>query len=338
MSGAAVGPLARALLALAVVGCGAPDSPVEAASGAHSRIDDVDGDGRDDCWERASDGGSGFGGPRVALRFGCEGETQVVDASGSFGEFLSAARLPAAVVARPGAVDGVRVRLFGEMKAVCEDERCAEPEGSFSWLLDELAARGLPTVARVPFARVWRYSPRWEPGAPSLPPSQVIALSRRGLAAGVRTLDPGDSPPIEGGSEPYALVAYHAHNHVTGDRGLARATTCGAWRAWTTAHGVAIEDTAAGRWSWVYVSTGVDKLRWPSLERVACDGAWVVIERRGVDRARELIVVAPTTGGVGTLALAGAMAWELGEGRLRIGEDDVSDASLAEALVRAGEP
>lgn len=281
-------------------------------------VADIDGDRVDDCWVVTDDGGSGFA--RLAVRFGCVDEPQIVEAYGSFGEFLVATRLPPGLASRPGAVVGVIDRLFAGMSVVGEDGTRDAPDCSFRLLLDESAARAGAWRAVGPFMRVWHYTPCWTAGAPELPRSQVMVMQAPHRIPSVLTLESGERAPLyETGVEaPFALIAYGAHNHLAGGRQLAPAAKCGTWTVWTTAHGVVIEDTATRRSSWVYVSTGLVKLRWPSIQQVACAAGLVAMERSMQDGGRELVVVAPETGGVGTIELKGNATWKITAERLHV--------------------
>jgi hypothetical protein len=96
--------------------------------------------------------------------------------------------------------------------------------------------------------------PRWSADPPSLPPSQVIVLG-----------------------EPAQIVAYYAHNHGP----LVRAARCGDLDVYATNHGVAVHDHSRNASSWIWIADHVEKLRWPSIERVTCgDDETVTIATR----------------------------------------------------------
>ncbi|MFO0745758.1 MAG: hypothetical protein U1F43_08800 [Myxococcota bacterium] len=247
----------------------------------HDGRADLDGDGRDDCWSTRWDGGSGFGGTSVEVRSGCGERVAGAHSFGSFGEFLGVMTFdPTALTTAMQA--GLMRGLYGADARRCASASaaCPAPDGSFAWLLDEAATRGSADPMH-------RYHPVWQTGAPTLPPAQVLALEGPGSVDLAMTLDAGEPDRATFAMRalvarwlhrPWGFVAYAAHNH--GDR-FARAAGCARWDVWTTAHGVAVVDRAKDRWSWVYLSTGGDKLRHPSIESVACDGATVSIVRRG---------------------------------------------------------
>jgi hypothetical protein len=193
-----------------------------------SGSDDLDGDGRDDCWIAMMSSGSGSGGTVLQVEAPCGAPRMEIDTTSSFGEFLSRANLPPA--ATPRLVEGIVDLLYG--RAHLRD--AAAIDDSFRLLLGE--------------------PPRWSADPPRLPPSQVIVLG-----------------------EPAQIVAYYAHNHGA----LARAARCGDLDVYTTKHGVAVHDHSRNASSWIWIADQVEKLRWPSIERVTCgDGETVTIATR----------------------------------------------------------
>lgn len=280
---------------------------------------DIDGDGADDCWEARWEGGSGEGGVILEIRSPCGAPPRTLDTTSSFGEFLSPIALPPEIAARPRLVEGVVDLLFGRAHL----RRVDSIDGSFRWLLERRLGPAGPVTP--PFAETRRYTPAWSPGPPVIPPSQVVILSDPAYAS---LIEPR-GPAVPG--RPYGLVAYLAHNH--GD--LTPAITCGALAVLATRHGVAVHDRARDASSWIYVSTGVAKLRRPSLGRLACAGDMIAVER-GQDGRNELVVVSPEAGRYGSIPLEGA--YQLDEHGLTVGGETYSPDELAEALRRSSSP
>ncbi|MDC0747505.1 hypothetical protein [Polyangium mundeleinium] len=285
---------------------------------------DLDGDGAEDCWEAQYRGGSGSGGELLKIESPCGGPASTIDTTSSFGHFLSLTALPPAIGARPRLVEGVIDLLYGRAHLrQLGDSGNGTIDGSFHRLLDDHLS--LPGPESPPFAQIGKHTPVWTPGPPALPPSQVVVLSNpayRPLASSLKPAE--DLPP----ASPYALLAYHAHNH----HGLKQVARCGPRSVYTTDHGVIVHDTDRGASSWVFVSTGVTKLRHPSLGRVVCAAELVAADRHIGDGARELVVTEPRTGRYGRIPLEGP--WSLDERALTVGEETYAIEDVVRALSR----
>jgi hypothetical protein len=238
------------------------------ASESRTGQSDLDGDRVLDCWSLATDGGSGFGYLRVEVRLGCGHATYALAEESSFGELLSELRptnpgLPRALAS------GLARAIYG-VEPGCKTARagCRAIDPAFAWLLDERASRESRGA--------WRaFTPRMTAGRPTLPFDDVIAEEARGEFVGFVSF---------AGSWVGSVL-------VPGAR-------CGAVQLWTTEHGVVVEDRAARHWQWVFLSTGVGKLRWPSIVSASCeeDARSVTVLRRGEDLALERITIVPSLG------------------------------------------
>ncbi|MDI1436255.1 hypothetical protein [Polyangium sorediatum] len=285
---------------------------------------DLDGDGAEDCWEAQDQGGSGSGGVVLKIESPCGGPASTIDTSSSFGHFLALTALPPAIGARPRLVEGVIDLLYGRAHLrQLGASGGGTIDGSFHRLLDHHLR--VPGPARPPFAQTGKYTPVWSPGPPALPPSQVVVLSDPAYRSLASSLKPTEDLPQ---AAPYALLAYHAHNH----HGLKQVARCGPRAVYTTDHGVIVHDTDRGASSWVFVSTGVTKLRQPSLGRVACAGDLVAADRHVDDGMWELLVAEPRTGRYGRIPLEGP--WSLDERALTVGEETNTVEDTARALSR----
>jgi hypothetical protein len=266
---------------------------------------DLDGDGIEDCWDARWEGGSGAGGVILEIRAPCSSSPQTIDTTSSSGSFLAQVALPRGIAGHPRLFESVVDLLFGREHL----RRRESIDGSFRWLIEQrLAMAGL---AIEPFAQTGRYTPVWSPGAPVPPPSQVLLL--------------------EAGAEPRVLLAYFAHNHGP----LASAASCGSLSVHSTRHGVVVHDRNRDASSWIYISTDTEKLRWPSVGRVACAGELIVVEH-GQDGQNELIVVSPRTGRYGRLPLEGP--YSLDARGLTVAGATSSVEELTEALRRYSSP
>jgi len=285
---------------------------------------DLDGDGAEDCWEAQYRGGSGSGGDILKIESPCGGPASTIDTTSSFGHFLSLTALPPAISARPRLVEGVIDLLYGRSHLrQLGDSGSGTIDGSFHRLLDHHLT--LPGPASPPFAQIGKYTPVWSPGPPALPPSQVVVLSDPAYRPLASSLKPAEDLPL---ASPYALLAYHAHNH----HGWNQVARRGPRSVYTTDHGVIVHDTDRGASSWVLVSTGVTKLRHPSLGRVVCAADLVAADRHVGDGARELVVTEPRTGRYGRIPLEGP--WSLDERALTVGEETYAIEDVVRALSR----
>lgn len=314
-----------AVLISTTLGCREPAHPIHAVSTAMAQPEagvrfsgripsdrphssgraDLDGNGAEDCWDARWVGGNGAGGIVVELRAPCNAPPEVVDTSSSFGSFLAQVELPRGIAERRRIVEGVVDLLFGRDHL----RRIESIDGSFRWLLE--LRRASPGPAAPPFASTGRYTPVWSPGAPAPPPSQVLILEEHG--------------------GPRALLAYFAHNH--GD--LVPAASCGSLAVLSTRHGVVVHDRDRNASSWIYVATDAEKLRRPSVGRVACAGDLITVEH-GQDDQLALFVVSPRTGRYGQLPLAGS--YSLDARGLTVDGATFSTETLAEALRRSSSP
>lgn len=240
------------------------------ASDARTGQSDLDGDRVLDCWSVATDGGSGFAGTTVEIRPGCGSKAFGLDELHSFGELLADLRTTTSGFPR-AFVPGLARAIYG-VEPACKTASagCRAIDSAFAWLLDERASRESRTA--------WRtFTPRTTAGRPTLPFDDVIAEEVRGEFVGFVSF---------AGSWVGSVLFPGAR--------------CGAVQLWTTEHGVLAEDLAAHRWQWVFLSTGLDKLRWPSIVSASCDedeGArTVTVLRRGQDFALERITILPFEG------------------------------------------
>lgn len=293
-----------------------------AADRARGRAD-LDGDGADDCWDADYAGGSGQGGWQLAVRAPCSGPALAVDSTGSFGEFLTVTPLPPALGARPRLIEGVVELLYGRAHLRTLASGPDGIDGSFRWLLDHY--RGGDGPAGEPFAEVRSYRPRWTPGPPALPASQVAVLSSLADRAITAALRPAVDPADTGASN--ALVAYFAHNHHELDA-VAR---CGQIAVAATDHAIIVYDEGRDLSSWVFVTTGTTELRHASIGRVACAADLVVFER-AIDGVVDLFVADPSRGRYGRLPLAAE--WLLDDSGLTIDVDTYGLSELGATLAR----
>ncbi|WP_437335447.1 hypothetical protein [Sorangium sp. So ce394] len=286
----------------------------------------LDGGGNDDCWEGRESGGSGAGGVILTIQAPCGSQAITIDTTSSFGDFLAMTALPPALAARPRLIDGVVDLLYGRAHL----RRLDTIDGSFRWLIEHHLAK--PGPESPPFVDTARYTPVWSPGPPALPESQVVVLAEPGLRALASSLAPAEelAPPSPAGA-PFALLAYFAHNHHR----LKQAARCGPLEVFTTDHGVVVHDTDKDASSWVYISTGVTKLRHPSLGRAACTDGLVLVER-AFDDVRELLVAAPRVGAIGRIPLEGR--WSLDERALTVEDEAIPLGDLAAALRISSSP
>jgi hypothetical protein len=277
--------------------------------------DDLDADGVIDCWSTDYDGGTGFGGVTLTIRRGCKSPAITVSTYGSFAEFLQPVLLPREVAADPKLIDGIIAVLFGADREVTE----ATADASMRWLLDE--------------ARYWRRRDRrrsarqiisrFQRGTPRLPDSQVVRVAGLEAEQLMETLLVDE---IELEKPVVALVAYHAHNHHK----LERAGRCGDGATiWTTDHGVAIQEGEG--WWWAYINTGEDKLRHPSIVRVACDDQLIVIERHWPGG---VLIVRGRNPDDGFIARELHRTWELDRGVLTVDSDQVRSEDLRHDINR----
>jgi hypothetical protein len=157
-----------------------------------------------------------------------------------------------------------------------------------------------------------QYTPRWQTGAPATPPTQAVILrgpvEERLARALAHVLLVEGEPRVHG---PARLV-YHAHNHAK----LVEAARNGGLVVYLTAHAVAVRDEARGLWSWAYVGTDQDKLRFPTTTSAATDGKLVAIERivqteGGRPSGRQLVVIDPRAGRFMARELGPRERWSL---------------------------
>jgi len=259
----------------------------------------LDADGADDCLTSAWEGGSGFGGLRFELRPGCGSDTLTGGSFSAFSEHLHVTTYDGPAPSRV-LHDALVARLGGAPRhCLAPRAGCPEIDGSFAWLLDEVASRRAVTgtTSESPWRR---YTPRWSMGrTPILPDPQLIDLppDRADL---VTVLDAGevDRPRLalrmlaaRLTGRPLGWIEYPAHTHGA----LAPRAGCARWDLYTTAHAVAVVDRA--RWSWAFVSTAGDKLRHPSIVDATCGADGLVrVTRRIGEAAPESIVIDPARG------------------------------------------
>ena len=167
-------------------------------------------------------------------------------------------------------------------------------------------------------------------GAPTMPAAEYVLLDDASDAALARKVirrssaSGGDGePPMTPDARshlPYAVLTFGAWNLGAFEKPV----PCGALQLYRSAHAVALFNPVAVRTTWAYVSTDVEKLRWPSVHEVACAGGLVFLSRSvGSGPARELVVVEPTRATHGTLT--GALeAWAVDGDAVRITEDGAS--------------
>jgi len=241
------------------------------ADPSHGRKD-IDGDGVADCWRARWEGGRGEGGLLVEVESPCGQPPWNLNITSHFSEFIGSVFLPLEVAAHPDRFRGVVDLLFGSehLRAI------GTIDGSFRWLLDPPAI-----TASEPWLTQGRYSQFWSAGAPSLPPCQIM---------------PATGSECEPKDRPCGLVVYYAQNHGA----WTSSRPCGGGRLYSTRHGLALYDLGQDKFSWIYISTGVDKLRRPSLGRTHCTQGLVVAER-GDGPDTVWVVIDPASGRYGTL-------------------------------------
>ena len=312
-----------ALLSAKLLACGEPARPIllasidsrPAALAVHfsgripadrarsSGREDLDGDGVADCWEARWEGGSGAGGVHLTLRAPCSAPPLAIDTTSSFDSFLARVELPPALSRRPRLVEGVVDLIYGRSHL----RRMDAIDGSFRWLLEQEPAGTGP--AAPPFVETSQYRPTWTPGSPGPPPSQVAIVH---------------APERSGGAK--ELLVYYAHNHGAF---APAAASCGQLSAAVTRHGVAVHDRARDTWSWIYISTGIAKLRRPSIGRVSCVSDLFVIEH-ALPGSIELVVVSPRTGLAGRIQVE--REYRIKASGLHIDGASYSTAELIESL------
>lgn len=293
---------------------------------------DLDGDGALDCWRLTYDGGSGFGWWTMTVSSPCGARDHAVRVGGSLGELVSVASLPPALVARPRLLQGLLTLWFGTGSR----RELAGIDASLSWLIardHRLRARASDS-----WSPVASYEVRWTPGTPELPPFQVVPLlspSDQELGAALGTwLTRDEGPPPSGPS----LLVYFSHNHEQ----LSHRVSNDRLSVYTTYHAIAVVDRGRHAWCWSYVSTGQQRLRVPSIHRVATNGHLVAAEVGAHGGGRSLVVLAPHAGrwiermlgSPDSTPDGGGVDWDLSEHDLRVGETAVAVAEL-DGLLRA---
>lgn len=265
-----------------------PPAPAPAPRGFDGRLndgpasgsDDLDGDGTPEPWTLTSDSGSGYGSTTLTVG------DRTVNATQSFGDFLAAYDGPPGTDA--AFAEGTAALLYGAQSR----RDLATVDGSFRWLWEYDALPSLP--ARPPLDTVRSFTPTWQDGPPSLPDSQYVVTSGEQadhvLQAQVQ-LKLAKSPSA-------VVVAYQAHNHHR----LEEVGGCERWRVWTSDHGVVVAEPT--RHAWVWVTTHVDKLRWPTVLDAACEGDLV---RATIDHPpggeRRRVVIDPSAGRYGWMKI-----------------------------------
>lgn len=201
-------------------------------------IPDLNGDGQPEVWSEQEGCGSGecsgtwsAGGPRQPVVAG--------QWSDSFGSMLGVEPIPAALAGT--AHDSAR----REIEVARGLPMCAGPDPGLSWLLSAMA--GSPEV-------------RWLPGtAIQTPGLYWIVSDDAALAARFGTTAP-------------FWLAYKGHTQTVTSRVTPRVIASVDGRELVRfAHGLVLVDVASDRHAWIWVTSGNQKLRWPTV----CDGATV---------------------------------------------------------------
>lgn len=242
----------------------------------------------------------------------CGSTAMTINLGGSLGEFLAMGALPSQLTARPAVLDGLLRLWFGPAAR----RSLPDIDGSFNWLIDEYVRQeehptgpeqGSPTL-------------KWSSGEPVLPPFQALVLStpeETKLAAKLARRLAVDDHPIPAGP---VLVIYFAHNHHR----LRNASKTGTVSLWATDHALVVDDLSRHQWAWSFITTKSNRLRSPSIGRVAADGSIAVAETKGASRG--LIVVNLLTGRWLRRSLEGA--WSLDAAGLHIGSETIETRAL----------
>jgi hypothetical protein len=251
---------------------------------------DFNGDGYIDTLKSSSDGGSGFGGDSVTLRDGKSGESYTYTTLGSYGEILRFIPFDDRLL-EPGS------RGFKEAleRALFRDIGPGALEGSLAWLLDAYASSEAPSGEGL-FSQKLHFKPRWTEGPASVPDSYFIVTTDASLFRRLPVSLEGN--PEFDQKHHQGWLVYYAHNH----QGLEEVASSGDVRVFQSAHGVALSEE--GRFCWVFVNdeiltNGPDKLRWPSIKKVALADGIVFIHHVG--REEHLFLVDYRAGVAGRL-------------------------------------
>lgn len=271
---------------------------------------DLTRDGRDDCWSATYFGGSGFGGWNVAVDPSCTGDWQTIDDGTSFSEMAQAIPIP-----RAASNEHLRawiVLLWGPA------ENALAPGPALEWLLDEARGR----VADPPRTS---FTARWYPGAPATSlRGQTLLVAGRPADDLVRALSEHEESPTG-----------RAFVRGAGQRPLAEAARCVRYAVYRSEHGVAVRDLKTDRWAWIYLWTGIDKLRHAGIGEVGClDGVDVVVVAIRGEGGEQLVAFSPSTGQFA--AVTGAerpyATWRVRPDGVRIDRELVTTRSLLDLL------
>lgn len=305
---------------------------------------DLDGDGTPDRWQRECDSGSGFGGCTLKIELG-NGRAFVLEASGPLGAFLTVVTLPPEID-EPSRMIPLLVPLLSASSDAASGSGSGSGspangllDDSFAWLLENVRTPWQPAHAPFEASREFSFPPAAH--APTLPTGiHAITLTHGvddALGAAIYAATTGDGDPDEFSAQTTqradgaaaALVLYYARNHGPWQT----ETPCGQRVIKTTSHGVVWWDKSTDRSTWIYIADNVQKLRWPTIKRVACAADMVVVETDMQDAGARLVVAWPLRGKMGELALTAGASWSLNELTTQLAIDGVtwSEADLLQA-------
>jgi len=264
------------------------ESSLEWATGedgvARARLSrDVNGDGRADTLEASSSGGSGMSSTEVELSLSGQGEPIEVSQEVSFYRMYDVTPVPPSLLGahRRQALEMVEEALFGRV--------CERADPSLAWLLA---------------------SPKrivWIAGAPRMPETYTVRLSRRRLDA----LSRGRSAleravPVAGGGEVWVTYRGRTHTGALPPDSRGRASPAfpvelardGARVLLGTGHGAILTDVPRSRHAWIYVHEDPEhaqKLRLASIVsgRLTAATAEIGVDRLFLGGSTESLSIAP---------------------------------------------
>lgn len=296
--------------------------------------EDLDGDGRDDCWRARWQRGSGYGGMTINVQRACRGAVVGLTTVAPVRPFVVATPLDLELARSPALTEHLLDMMLGLAhrrslaSAPPSDPAAIDP--SFRWLLDYVADPPLGDDG--PLRGIRAYDAEWTPSPPALPPSQFAIIDDPADAGLVRAL----VSPASGilnvprqGQRPYALILYRASHHGP----LAPVASCLRWRLFATGHAVLAYDPEITSTSWVFIDTDYEHPRYASLRDAQCSTGLVVVERRGT-AGRDLVVAAPDLGRFGHIALGPDDSWKLDDARhvLVVADQELDLLDLRERL------
>lgn len=224
---------------------------------------DLNGDGIADSLIRKGEWASEGSSKAVTVIDGKTGEKFSAVLSGSFSEFIEVIPIDSRLLKEEN-----RDFYTAVKKELLKSPERRVPDGSLKWLLESRLVEPLVPLVKPPlFSRRVFFNPIWKSGIIQAPDTYYLLID-------AATGEPLDGSDPAGGNAPKRRIAwlvYRGRNHQrcsNGRLGCRPQLVDGSsdMKVYKTAHGIWMEK--GGKYSWLFVTNAVGKLRRPSIQKV----------------------------------------------------------------------